>query len=69
MADMARKGRHRPWVELQTHCKNGHPFDEANTQWATRNGYRVRRCRVCSREQQRGYYNTRRQHALDNRVW
>jgi len=47
MADMARKGRHRLWVELQTHCKHGHPYDEENTMWGTRNGYRTRRCRIC----------------------
>lgn len=30
----------------QTHCVNGHPFDEANTQ-VTKEGHR--RCRACSR--------------------
>lgn len=32
---------------LPTHCKNGHPFDEANTQW--RADGTGRRCRTCNR--------------------
>ena len=35
---------------LATHCKRGHPYDEANTYWA--NGWR--HCRAC------GAYNARR---------
>jgi len=34
----------------QTHCKRGHPFDEANTYWW--NGYRA--CRTCRRERDGG---------------
>lgn len=34
---------------LRTHCKNGHPFDEANTAWYR--GYR--RCKACHREIER----------------
>lgn len=40
--------------ELATHCKNNHPYDEANT--GTK-GSGKRRCRVCHRESMR----TRRQ--------
>jgi hypothetical protein len=35
----------------QTHCVNGHPFDEANTHYRPGNG--ARRCRVCNRDRQR----------------
>lgn len=34
----------RRWNATITHCKHGHPFDEANTHW-TPNGRRV--CRKC----------------------
>jgi hypothetical protein len=37
----------------QTHCKNGHPFDEANTHYRP-NGRRW--CRACSRERARASY-------------
>lgn len=36
----------------QTHCVNGHPFDDANTYIAP-NG--VRKCRACGRERRRRY--------------
>ena len=35
---------------LQTHCVNGHPFDEKNTYWRTVGNQRD--CRVCIRERQ-----------------
>jgi hypothetical protein len=39
------------WENSQkSHCKNGHPFDEANT-YRTKNGNR--RCRACNREEKR----------------
>ncbi len=50
MQDMVAKGR---WVNRhvsQTHCLNGHPFDEANTQITLR-GHR--QCRACRREYER----------------
>ncbi len=31
----------------KTHCKNGHPFDEANTRWHRSNGITCRRCGTC----------------------
>ena len=34
-------------MRIKTHCKNGHPFDEANTHVDSR-GWRS--CRACSRE-------------------
>ncbi len=37
----------------QTHCKNGHPFDEANTHYRP-NGRR--QCRACFRERARAKY-------------
>jgi len=43
-ADMAAKKRSRNVNALRTHCKHGHPFDEANTYvWAV--GHR--HCRAC----------------------
>lgn len=43
--DSRRKGRHHQ--ASKTHCRNGHPYNKANT--ATRpNGWRV--CRICRRE-------------------
>lgn len=44
----------------QTHCVNGHPFDEANTHIRS-NG--TRSCRVCGRERQRRYHHARRETA------
>lgn len=38
----------------QTHCKHGHPFDEANTRIRP-NG--TRQCRACAREQARRAYH------------
>lgn len=34
----------------QTQCFRGHPYDEANTYWYERNGYRTRICRICNKE-------------------
>lgn len=39
------------------HCKNGHPFDEANTR-VTEKGYR--QCRACGRDFRRKYVARRR---------
>jgi hypothetical protein len=41
----------------QTHCKRGHPFDEANTAYDTRG---ARRCRACHREKVRRQNAARR---------
>ncbi len=38
----------------QTRCKNGHPFDEANTYWRPNGG---RNCRACGRENAARYAN------------
>src|SRR5438132_8018897 len=38
------------WRKNQTHCKRGHPFDEANTYWYARGEQRSRVCRICQRE-------------------
>ena len=45
-ADTVRKGRHVAHNRLRTHCKRGHPFDEANTH--IRSCGR-RECRKCAR--------------------
>jgi hypothetical protein len=37
---------------LKTHCKNGHPFDEANT-YVSPEGHR--HCRACRREVRKNY--------------
>jgi len=42
---------------MHTHCKHGHPFDEANTLW--KKG-KYRSCRACQREiVRRSYYKNR----------
>lgn len=46
MADKTAKGRGN--FQKKTHCPQGHPYDEANTQIRT-NG-RHRQCRTCRRE-------------------
>lgn len=46
----------RAWNKNKTHCRNGHPFDEANT-YAYGN---ERRCRVCTREAGRRHDAKRR---------
>lgn len=49
----------------QTHCAQGHSFDEANTRWAIdANGYRRRHCRACKREQGRRKRRKRKDEAL-----
>lgn len=40
----------RGYMATRTHCKNGHPFDEANTRLRAGRG---RTCRACDRERQR----------------
>lgn len=43
-----------------THCPQGHPYDEENTAWREKNGYRQRDCRACQREANRRCYEKRR---------
>lgn len=38
---------------VKTHCKHGHPFDEANTLVKNFGGYPHRTCRACSRKEVR----------------
>ena len=45
--DSADKGRAA--MTRKTHCKQGHPYDEANTHRYKRNGRDVRACRACAR--------------------
>jgi len=54
-ADKAKKGRGgvNPMNRLKTHCKNGHPFDEANTTYLKKG---ERQCRTC----RNAYDRTRR---------
>lgn len=50
--DCIKKGRFPPRVGwgLKTHCKNGHPWDNANTRMALGSyGTMRRNCRVCDR--------------------
>lgn len=49
VADMDAKGRRRSNNSEKTHCRSGHPYDEANTY--RRKG--ERRCRTCARETMR----------------
>jgi hypothetical protein len=41
---------HEYMLEMITCCPQGHPYDEANTQWRIiKGGYRTRRCAECNR--------------------
>jgi hypothetical protein len=46
ISDIVKHGRHQN--ANKTHCKHGHPFDEANTYMNPASGQRV--CRTCVRE-------------------
>ena len=46
MRDRYMRGRDRSFNRAKTHCRHGHPFDEANT-YVTPRGHRV--CRPCRR--------------------
>lgn len=51
MRDMVRKGR---GVGSKTHCRAGHPYDEANTYLYLRGGTRlIRYCRACRAQSRR----------------
>jgi hypothetical protein len=50
MADCAAKGRIAQ--SKRTHCPQGHPYDEANTQWKRGK----RHCRECERQRARRVY-------------
>ena len=39
--------------KMQTHCKNGHEFTEANTGYQNSDGYKCRYCKSCARERMR----------------
>lgn len=48
MRDISKHGRH--WQANKTHCKQGHPFDAANTRFRYRDGVAAgRNCRACGR--------------------
>jgi len=48
-------------VRRRTHCKYGHEFTEANTQWRTAyNGQRHRKCRTCRLAEKQRYRERRR---------
>lgn len=42
---VTREENNRRRLERKTHCKHGHPFDEANTYWLRERRY----CRACNR--------------------
>jgi hypothetical protein len=44
----------------QTHCVNGHLFDEANTRYETRGNYQRRSCRACARVRELKRYHQRK---------
>lgn len=47
----------------KTHCKNGHPFDAANTRFGkNRNGRPARICRICNQAWQKAQRQQRRAH-------
>ena len=56
MKDMVTKGRSK---SKETHCRNGHLFDEQNTYWRPdRPGRRT--CRACNRDASTKYYPKRK---------
>lgn len=60
MADMVAKGRHSHGDrEPKTHCVNGHPFDETNTQVDLR-GWRS--CRTCMSVRSKAKYDPEKRH-------
>jgi|KBSMisStaDraftv2_1062788.scaffolds.fasta_scaffold1167428_2 hypothetical protein len=56
----------------KTHCRNGHPYDDENTELVHRsyNGYEYveRRCRICTRETKRRYRERQRDEHSGDRV-
>lgn len=58
--------RHGPMngARDKTHCKHGHPFNEANT-YLTTTG--LRQCRVCNRDRKRAVYGPPRRNGLCKR--
>ena len=64
MRDMVRHGAHACF-RLKPTCKYGHPFDEANTTYATRkrDGKRRRECRICHANRERARRARRKESA------
>lgn len=56
-AENLRRGKHTSYQAMKTHCKRGHPFDEANT-YVKKTG---RACKACSRMHVRDYRQKIRQ--------
>ena len=59
LTDSEHKARHlaeRNRQRVRTHCPNGHPYDDKNTQWvnSSRDG-RYRKCRECALAAKRRY--------------
>ncbi len=51
--DMINRGRHRNNNTGKTHCKRGHPFDEANTYYPLDG---TRHCIICQKMHSRAFY-------------
>jgi hypothetical protein len=45
---------------LRTRCPQGHPYDDANTYWYDKDGYRSRHCMTCRRERARAQADARK---------
>lgn len=59
VVDAAKKGRMKGGYHGATHCKNGHPFDEANT-YQNKNDRKHRVCRTCAAKRGRELRERRR---------
>jgi hypothetical protein len=54
------------WNRAKTHCKNGHPFDETNTQVSRRGSRRCRACRRVPDDRRSTYSGKGVPHRTDN---
>lgn len=59
IAALTRKPSNNYW-RRQTHCVNGHEFNNINTYFYSKNGKQYRDCRVCGRTQRKKAYAMRR---------
>jgi len=60
--DSVKHGTHH--MARKTHCKHGHPFDEANTiHYIEAHGGNGRACRQCANARQRAYLARKRAHS------
>ena len=67
MQDKKAKGRAHRLSQIQTHCRRGHALTPDNDYGGTKDGYVIRRCKVCARTESLTRYHRRKQHGLTGR--